>query len=73
VDEAYQGLGIVSFLYKMLIGLAKEKGIKGFLAEALFSNMGAMKVLRKVDLPVKARPEDGVYHFVIPFSKKYNI
>jgi GNAT superfamily N-acetyltransferase len=68
VDEAYQGLGIASLLYKMLIRLAKGKGIKGFIAEVLFSNIGAMKVIRKGDLPVKARLEDGVYHLVIPFS-----
>jgi GNAT superfamily N-acetyltransferase len=73
VDEAYQGFGIASFLYKMLIRLAKEKGVKGFMAEVLFSNIGAMKIFRKGDLPVKARLEDGVYHLVIPFSKKNKI
>jgi acyl-CoA hydrolase/GNAT superfamily N-acetyltransferase len=73
VDEAYQGFGIASFLYKMLIRLAKEKGVKGFMAEVLFSNIGAMKIFRKGDLPVKARLEDGVYHLVIPFSKKHKI
>ena len=69
VDEAYQRLGIASFLYKMLVQLAKEKGIKGFIAEILFSNIGAMKVFRKGQLPVKARLEDGVYHLEIPLSK----
>jgi acyl-CoA hydrolase/GNAT superfamily N-acetyltransferase len=68
VDEAHQGLGIASYLYKMLIHLAKEKGIKGFVAEVLFSNIGAMKVFRKADLPVKARLEGGVYHVEISFS-----
>ena len=69
VDEKYQQSGIASFLYKMMIRLAKEKGIKGFMAEVLFSNIGMMKVFRKGDLPVKARLESGVYHLVIPFSK----
>jgi acyl-CoA hydrolase len=69
VDEKYQQFGIASFLYKMLIRLAKEKGVKGFIAEVLFSNIGMMKVFRKGDLPVKARLESGVYHLVIPFSK----
>jgi len=53
----------------MLIRLAKEKGVKGFIAEVLFSNIGAMKIFRKGDLPVKARLEDGVYHLVIPFKR----
>jgi GNAT superfamily N-acetyltransferase len=69
VDEKHQRLGIASFLYKMLIQLAKEKGIKGFIAEILFSNIGAMKVFRKGQLPVKARLEDGVYHLEIALIK----
>jgi len=68
VDEEYQRFGIAYFLYEMLIRLAKEKGIKGFMAEVLFSNIGIMKVFRKGDLPVKARLESGVYHLEIPFS-----
>jgi GNAT superfamily N-acetyltransferase len=35
LDEKYQQSGIASFLYKMLIRLAKEKGIRGFMAEVL--------------------------------------
>jgi len=73
VDEKYQRFGIASFLYKMLIRLAKEKGIKGFMAEVLFSNIGTMKVFRKGGLPVKARLESGVYHLVIPFSTNARI
>jgi GNAT superfamily N-acetyltransferase len=73
VDEKYQRFGIASFLYEMLIRLAKEKGIKGFMAEVLFSNIGIMKVFRKGGLPVKARLESGVYHLVIPFSTKARI
>jgi len=68
VDEAYQRLGIASFLYKMLIRLAMERGLKGFTAEVLFSNIGIMKVFRKGDLPVKAHLESGVYHLEIPFD-----
>jgi acyl-CoA hydrolase/GNAT superfamily N-acetyltransferase len=73
VDEKYQQFGIASFLYKMLIRLAKEKGIRGFMAEVLFSNIGMMKVFRKGDLPVEARLESGEYHLVIPFSKNAGI
>jgi GNAT superfamily N-acetyltransferase len=69
VDEKYQSLGIASFLYGLLIQLAKERGIKGFEAEVLFSNIGMMKVFRKGNLPVKAHLESGVYHLEIPFNK----
>jgi acyl-CoA hydrolase/GNAT superfamily N-acetyltransferase len=70
VDEKYQKLGIASFLYKMLIRLAMERGIKGFAAEVLASNRGMMKVFHKGGLPVKAHLESGVYHLEIPFDKQ---
>jgi len=70
VDECYQRLGIASFMYNMLIRLAKERGISGFTAEVLFSNTGMMKVFRKGDLPVNAHLESGVYHLEIPFNRQ---
>ena len=70
VDERYQRLGIASFMYNMLIRLAKERGISGFMAEVLFSNTGMMKVFRKGDLPVNAHLESGVYHLEIPFNRQ---
>ncbi len=69
VDEQYQRRGIASFLYEMLIQLARERGVKGFTAEVLFSNIGIMKVFRKGNLPVKAHLEGGVYHLEIPFER----
>ncbi len=68
VDEKYQRFGIATSLYNMLVQLAKERGVKGFQAEVLFSNIGMMKVFRKGQLPVNARLESGVYHLEIPFS-----
>jgi GNAT superfamily N-acetyltransferase len=70
VDEAYQRLGIASLLYKMLIKLARESGVKGFIAEVLFSNVGIMNVFQKGDLPVKAHLESGVYHLTIPLDAR---
>jgi acyl-CoA hydrolase/GNAT superfamily N-acetyltransferase len=71
VDERYQRLGIASFMYNMLIRLAKERGIRGFTAEVLFSNTGMMKVFRKADLPVNAHLESGIYHLEIPFERQH--
>jgi acyl-CoA hydrolase/GNAT superfamily N-acetyltransferase len=70
VDEQYQRLGIASFMYKMMIRLARERGVGGFTAEVLFSNIGIMKVFRKGNLPVKAHLESGVYHLEIPFDRQ---
>jgi acyl-CoA hydrolase len=69
VDENYQGLGVATFLYRMLIRAARERGVRGFVAEVLYSNIGGiMKVFKKGDLPVKAHLEGGVYHLEIPFA-----
>jgi len=68
VDEKYQKLGIATMMYEMLVRLAKERGIRGFVADVLFSNIGMMKVFKKGQLAVKARLESGVYHLEIPFS-----
>jgi GNAT superfamily N-acetyltransferase len=68
VDEAYQGFGIATFLYRLLTRLAKERGIEGFMADVLFTNLGMMKVFQKGDSPVHAQLEEGVYHLKIPFD-----
>ncbi len=68
VDEKYQKFGIATMMYEMLVRLAKERGIRGFVADVLFSNIGMMKVFKKGQLAVKAHLESGVYHLEIPFS-----
>jgi len=65
VDEKYQGIGIASYLYRLLAGLAKDWGLKGFTAEVLFSNTGMMKVFKKGGFPIKTELENGVYHLEI--------
>ena len=69
VDENYQRLGVATFLYRMLIRVARERGVRGFVAEVLYSNIGGiMKVFKKGNLPVKMHLENGVYHLEIPFN-----
>ena len=69
VDEDYQRHGIATYLYRLLIRLAKERGVRGFVAEVLYSNIGGiMKVFKKGNLPIKAHLEGGVYHLEIPFD-----
>ncbi|MFZ5570467.1 MAG: GNAT family N-acetyltransferase [Thermodesulfobacteriota bacterium] len=70
VDEAYQGLGIASYMYQMLMRLAKERGIHGFTADVLSSNTSMMKVFEKGAGPLKAKLEYGVYALTIPFEQK---
>jgi len=68
VDEAYQGIGIATYLYEMLIRLAKERGLKGFTAEVLQANKGMMKVFESGHLSINARVQGGLYKLTIPFD-----
>ena len=65
VDEAFQGMGIATFMYAMLIRLARERGVREFTATVLFSNASMMKVFRKGGLPVEAHLEGGEYNLTI--------
>lgn len=67
VDEAYQGKGIASYLYRQLIRLAKERGIQGFTADVLTSNASMMKVFERYG-SVNAKLEPGSYHLTITFD-----
>jgi len=73
VDEKYQGRGIATYLYKMLIRLAKERGLKGFTAEVLQANKEMMSVFGKGHLPIDARLQDGLYRLTIPFDAKSTV
>lgn len=67
VDEEYQGIGIASSMLEMLIRLAKERGLQGFVADVLASNKSMLKVFEKSGLPVKANLSSGAYEVTMPF------
>jgi len=67
VDEEYKGMGIASYLYKMLMQVGKKRGLKGFTADVLQSNSGMMKVFKKYG-PIQAKMEQGECHLSIEFS-----
>lgn len=67
VDEKYQGYGIATYLYKMLMRLARERGLQGFTANVLSSNTPMMKVFEKFG-KVKAKLEYGEYELTIMFD-----
>lgn len=68
VDGEYEGLGIATYLYRMLIRLARERGVQAFTADVLASNKAMMRVFEKGDLPVQAHLEDGIYELKIPLN-----
>jgi acyl-CoA hydrolase/GNAT superfamily N-acetyltransferase len=70
VDEPYQGIGIGSYLYEMMIRLARDRGLKGFTAEVLQDNRSMMKVFEKGLLPINARVEYGLSKLTISFDER---
>jgi acyl-CoA hydrolase/GNAT superfamily N-acetyltransferase len=70
VDGDYEGLGIGTYLYRMLIRLARQRGVRGFTADVLASNKGMMKVFEKGGAPVRVRLEQGAYALEIPFEQE---
>jgi GNAT superfamily N-acetyltransferase len=72
VDEKYQGIGIATYLYEMLIRLARDRRIQGLTADVLATNKGMMKVFEKAGGTVTAKLDFGVYHLTIPLEGPEN-
>jgi acyl-CoA hydrolase/GNAT superfamily N-acetyltransferase len=72
VDEAYQGKGLASFMYQVLVRLAKERGITALTADVLVSNQRMLKVFEKAGYPVKVKLEEGAYAVTIDLSRMTN-
>ena len=68
VDENYQGMGISTYLFNLLIGAAREEGIAGFKADVLEDNRAMLKVYEKAPYPVQTILSFGVYKVTIPFN-----
>jgi len=68
VDEEYQGKGIASYLFELLIRIAREEGIKGFTADVLATNKSMLKVFEKAPFPVQTVLSRGIYELTIPFT-----
>jgi len=73
VDERYQGKGIASYLFDLLIRVAREEGIAGFTADVLADNKAMLKVYEKAPFPIQAVLSRGIYKLNIPFSPVQDI
>jgi len=70
VDEAFQGKGIASFLFSLLVQHAREEGIEVFTADVLAGNKAMLRVYEKAGFPIKAVLESGVYELTIPLKEQ---
>ena len=69
VDEQYQGMGISTYLFNLLIRAAREEGIAGFKADVLENNRAMLKVYEKALYPVQTVLSGGIYKITIPFNE----
>jgi acyl-CoA hydrolase/RimJ/RimL family protein N-acetyltransferase len=65
VDEQYQGRGIATHIFRMLVTQARQRGLQGLTANVLTSNQSMLKVIEKAGLPTTSRLEEGVYEITI--------
>ena len=71
IDDAHQGLGIGSRLFKHLAAIARESGIPQFEAEVLPANAGMLRLFARSDLPVaKTVRRDAVHVSIQLFPPK---
>src|SRR5918997_4392634 len=65
VEDRLQGRGLGIALTRSLIEAARERGIRNFEALVLPENRGMLRLLRSLDLPERARQEDGIRHISV--------
>ena len=70
VEEDYHGVGIASRIFKHLVGIAQEKGIREFHAEVLPDNKGMQAVFSRSGFPMKQEQADGVMHITLLLNEK---
>lgn len=68
VDEAYQNLGIGSFLCETLSQMAKEQHLKGFTADILVENKKMRRIFRKMGWAIESSQSDGIEHLRMDFE-----
>jgi GNAT superfamily N-acetyltransferase len=60
VDEACQGLGIASIMLRHLAVIARDAGLRAFVAEVLPENGAMPKVFARGAIAMRTRREEGV-------------
>jgi RimJ/RimL family protein N-acetyltransferase len=68
VDEHYQGLGIGTYMFQLLIQAARERCLRGFTADVLVENKAMLRVFEKGSPKVKVNMEHGIYSVSIPLE-----
>jgi GNAT superfamily N-acetyltransferase len=68
VADDWQGRGLGGLLMAHLIAIARQQGLRQFVAEVLSENAPMLAVFRKSGLPMATRRESGVVHATLDLS-----
>jgi RimJ/RimL family protein N-acetyltransferase len=65
VADAHQGLGIGSLIMRHLTAIARDKGLREFVADVLPENTPMLKVFEKSGLPMEKKREPDALHVLL--------
>jgi len=68
VADGYQRKGIGTYLMKLMVRLARERGIHGFTASVIAGNTGMMKVFQKSGYRLQTEFEGGMFTLRLDFE-----
>jgi acyl-CoA hydrolase/GNAT superfamily N-acetyltransferase len=68
VADDWQGKGLGTTLMRRMIDVARERGLAGFSADVLTTNLGMLGIFHKSGLFVHTEREGNVYHLIATFD-----
>jgi len=69
VDEQYQKLGIGTYIYNLLIKMAKSSGVNSLIAEVLPCNSKVLTIVKMKGWKVKWNLTNRIYQLIIPIEE----
>ena len=68
VDPEWQGAGLASRLHERMVEYARERNVRGFIADVLTDNRAMLHVLRRGDHDTRVTTSDGVHKVRMLFA-----
>ncbi len=68
VHDELQGKGIGTYLIRRMVGIARERGIKGFVGYVLSSNVKMLNLFHACGFPLETKLEAGIYTVTMRFD-----
>jgi len=60
-DPEWQGAGLASRLHERMVEYARQRNVRGFIAEVLTDNRAMLRVLQRGDHDTRVRTSDGIH------------